>query len=135
AIGKLFDLATVHEKFAGPLWNMVQLVGLDVFRDVAAHEPDFIAFDSRVGILKRDSASAEAFHFAAHKDDAAFQSFKHLIFVAGAAILRDEALVVVLSVGCGAFLAALVAGFLRFGHIGNDRIHAVHGDGPDFYIR
>ena len=79
---ELADLAPVEEQLARPLGDVVELVGVAVLLDIAAHQPDFVAFDAAVRLLHRHVAVAEALHFAAGQDDAALQRVEHEIIVA-----------------------------------------------------
>ena len=84
---------------------MVELVGLDVFGDVAADQPDFAVLDAAVGVVQRQRAFAQALHLAADQHDAALERVEHFVLAPRLAILGDQPLVVVFAVGSVFFLA------------------------------
>lgn len=103
--GELLDFAPMHEELARSLGNVVQAVGLHVFRNVAPKQPNFIIFHLRISVLERNLTGAQALHFASYEHDAAFERVQHFVFVPGAPILGDEPLIVVLAIGWGILFA------------------------------
>lgn len=82
---------------------MVQAIGLDIFLDVATHEPDLSAFDPAVGLFERELAVAQALHLAPDQDDAAFERVEDFIVMPGATIDGDRPFVVSAFVAAGTF--------------------------------
>ena len=121
-IRKLADLTAVHEQLPRPLRHMVELVGLVVFGNVAAEQPDLAAIDAAVGLVERHPPAAEALHLAADQRDAALERVEDLVVVAGLAIFRHHLLgrfVVGLALGLCLALAGRLGGFSgRLGWLG-----------------
>ena len=87
--GETLDLAAVHEQFSRTLGLMIELVGLGVFGNVAADEPDFVVFYPSVGLFERDVAFAQTLHLAADQRQAALQGIDDQEILVGLAILGD----------------------------------------------
>jgi hypothetical protein len=89
--GKLGDLTAMQEEFSPSLGHMVELIGLFVFGNVAAHEPDLSLVDAAVGLVERNPSRSQAFHLAADQSNPAFERLENLILVTRLAVLRDDA--------------------------------------------
>lgn len=89
-----FDLAAMDEQFSRPFRFVIESIGLLVFGDFAADEPDLVPLDPAIGVFERDFAVTQAFHFAPHEHHAAFERLEHFVLVARATVVRDELLVV-----------------------------------------
>ena len=82
----------MHQELSWPLGYVVELVGFDVFRDVATDEPHFVAVDPSLGLIQRHLPGAEALYFAPHQRDAALQRVGNFIFVSGAPVVGHHPL-------------------------------------------
>lgn len=105
---KLFDLQSVEQELSLPTLNVVHAVRFEVLLNVTTDQPDLAFPHASVSFLQRDMAVSQALHFAAMKDDAAFERIKYFIPMARFAILRYDFLV---RIQCGAFFL-----FALFGH-------------------
>lgn len=93
AMGESLHLPPVHQEFSGTLRHMIESIGLDILRNIATDEPNFVLFDLGIRLVQGYLAVAQAFYFASHQDDAAFQRIEHQIVVPGFAILRNDLVV------------------------------------------
>jgi len=110
---KLADLAAVHEQLALAARLMIELVGLHVFWNITADEPDLASLDLGIGFFERDLAVAQALYLAPHQHDAALERIEHFVFVPSASVLGHQPLIVVLAVR-RLFLIALGRGKTPF---------------------
>ena len=68
---KLRDFTALQKQFAFSLTRVIEDAGLSVFGDIAINKPDFAIIDSSISFFDGDLVVANAFDFAAGKDDAA----------------------------------------------------------------
>src|ERR1700685_4606922 len=80
-LGDLLELAFPQQELPRPLGLMVYHVGLRVKGDVAVDEPQLSVVDAGVGLFDRNLAVADALHFAADQDDAAFDLVQNVVLV------------------------------------------------------
>ena len=80
----------MQQELSGPPGLVVETIGLDVFRDIASHQPDLAVADPAVRLVERDLARTETLHLAADQLQAAFQGIEHDEVVAGLAVLSDH---------------------------------------------
>ena len=84
-----FNLLPVHQQLALSPRFMVHAVGLEVFLDVAAHQPDFASQYPSVRFLDRDVAIPQTLDLAAVQNDSALERINYFILVPSLAIFRD----------------------------------------------
>lgn len=82
---------------------------VDVFLNVAPHEPDFPLVDAGVGLFQRDLTLAQAFDLAPDQHDPALQRVEHGVVVAGLAVLGDCFFVLVVALFGRRFVLLLLS--------------------------
>jgi hypothetical protein len=125
-VGEFVHFATMHQKFPPPFGDVVQLVRVFVFLDVAADEPNLPFFDAGVGLFERQLSSAQAFDLAPHQHDATFQGVEHRVVVTRLAVVGDCFFVLIIGFFRRRFVALLI------GRSNNSEIQVSEKNGAPF---
>ena len=91
--GEFGDLLLVEEQFARTFRFVVEAIGLDIFLNIAADQPDFSIADTSVGFFQRGLASAEALDFAPDQHNATFERVENGVVVASLSVLSHHAFI------------------------------------------
>jgi hypothetical protein len=108
-VGEFVHFAAVHQKLSPPFGDVVHLMRVFVFLDVAADEPDFSLVDAGVGLLERQLSRAQAFDLAPNQHDATFQGVEHRVVVTRLAVVGDCLFVLVVGLFRRRFVALLIS--------------------------
>ena len=88
----------MEKQLAWSLGFVVQPVRFDVLLNVTAQQPDLAVFDLGVRFGQRTAPFTQAFHLAAHQDDAALERVEDDVVVPRFAVLADDLQTVLLRV-------------------------------------
>jgi hypothetical protein len=69
---------------------VVEAIAHRVLGDLAIDQPHFAVFNLGVGIVERDKAVAQAFHFSTNELEPALDSVKYFILVESALVTHDH---------------------------------------------
>ena len=79
------------EQFAGPFLDVIEAIGLQIFRDMGVDKPEFALFRRSVGFGDLSLAQTQRFDLGAGQDNAGLQGIPDLIVKARTTVFSHEA--------------------------------------------